>query len=435
MMEWSSLPPELRVKIFLYLQGGSLHKCRQVCKTWNNFILENIWGSQDAREVLEMKLKDNMFGEESNYVEASETIEVGDLGVVGDKSNCKIEAAFENFVVLSSDDTYRRKNYINVKVYNVVTKDIWRVGNFGPLFPEDNCLTLAVDLSKSLLSIVYGSDACSTINVFSVDTKEIIFEEVFSEDFGFINDKSSSLLALLFDSKVEVLSFNDHNFSRYSCTTDVPIQFYWREYEDGVCHTYSHLEFPNLCHFQTIEDEGKTVFVWIIDDFEKTVKIHKYVADLESFLRQSDRLVVFDVLYVSSSFVVISKDQQTCSRLCLEVFNDEGDLIKKIQLHSWFTSQDSWSFFCLSIFENKLIVCNCEMVMIRNSGGKVLIDLGELLVPGENNNVSMKTFSELKLKQSLCSMNHSSVFSVAIEKAEQMEPKMKVIKLNFWALD
>ena len=71
-MEWSSLPPELKVKIFLNLQGGSLHRCRQVCREWNNFILENIWKSKDARKVMKMKLKDNMFGEEAQYVKTVE---------------------------------------------------------------------------------------------------------------------------------------------------------------------------------------------------------------------------------------------------------------------------------------------------------------------------------------------------------------------------
>ena len=73
---WSSLPPELKVKIFLYLQGGSLHSCRQVCREWNDFILENIWKSKDARKVMEMILKDNMFIEEAKHVKTVETVKL-----------------------------------------------------------------------------------------------------------------------------------------------------------------------------------------------------------------------------------------------------------------------------------------------------------------------------------------------------------------------
>ena len=64
-----------------------------------------------------------------------------------------------------------------------------------------------------------------------------------------------------------------------------------------------------------------------------------------------------------------------------------------------------------------------------------MFNLRELLNPGENNNVSMKSFPELIQEDSHPLMDHSSLSSIAIENKEQMEPIIKVIRLDFWAID
>ena len=55
----SKLPRELSLKIFLMLDGVSLHTARQACKDWNEFIIQQIWGSRQGRNALERKLKNN----------------------------------------------------------------------------------------------------------------------------------------------------------------------------------------------------------------------------------------------------------------------------------------------------------------------------------------------------------------------------------------
>ena len=53
------LPDLVVVDIFIQLPGKSLHRCRQVCKAWNIFILENIWNYKYARDILEKRLHKN----------------------------------------------------------------------------------------------------------------------------------------------------------------------------------------------------------------------------------------------------------------------------------------------------------------------------------------------------------------------------------------
>ena len=35
----------------------SLHRCRQVCRTWNVMIMENIWGSPSKRNLIKTKIE------------------------------------------------------------------------------------------------------------------------------------------------------------------------------------------------------------------------------------------------------------------------------------------------------------------------------------------------------------------------------------------
>ena len=43
-------------KIFLYLDPRSLHKSRQVCQQWNDFILSSVWGSRSCFSSLQRRL-------------------------------------------------------------------------------------------------------------------------------------------------------------------------------------------------------------------------------------------------------------------------------------------------------------------------------------------------------------------------------------------
>ena len=53
------LPKELCQIVFLMLDGVSLHRARQVCKDWNQFIVQQIWNSRVGRTSLETRLKQN----------------------------------------------------------------------------------------------------------------------------------------------------------------------------------------------------------------------------------------------------------------------------------------------------------------------------------------------------------------------------------------
>ena len=37
----------------------SLHRCRQVCRTWNEMILRDIWANQSRKKIMKMMIEKN----------------------------------------------------------------------------------------------------------------------------------------------------------------------------------------------------------------------------------------------------------------------------------------------------------------------------------------------------------------------------------------
>ena len=61
-MAWLTLP-ELIFSDIMMMVGlesiESLHRCRQVCKTWNEMILRQIWESQSKKKIIKEWIEKN----------------------------------------------------------------------------------------------------------------------------------------------------------------------------------------------------------------------------------------------------------------------------------------------------------------------------------------------------------------------------------------
>ena len=61
--DWLMTPyPEIFDKIMVMVGINSiesLHRCRQVCRTWNVMIMENIWGNPSKRNIIKLKIERN----------------------------------------------------------------------------------------------------------------------------------------------------------------------------------------------------------------------------------------------------------------------------------------------------------------------------------------------------------------------------------------
>ena len=135
--------PSLVRGIFLLLPGGSLHSCRQVCKSWNNFIMENIWNSSFARKQLENRLEKNW--KTNSFVESSEIIDVG-------VKTSRVIAASGDYIVIKSGAEEPK-----VIVINVITKDKWIFEDVGQVTAENSTTKAVVNNKIVALWSVPGS--------------------------------------------------------------------------------------------------------------------------------------------------------------------------------------------------------------------------------------------------------------------------------------
>ena len=59
-MAWARLPDLIFSDIMLMVgleSLESLHRCRQVCSTWNEKILKDIWESQSRRKIMKERIE------------------------------------------------------------------------------------------------------------------------------------------------------------------------------------------------------------------------------------------------------------------------------------------------------------------------------------------------------------------------------------------
>ena len=60
-MDWDTLPELIFCDIMMKVGLDSietLHRCRQVCKTWNVTILDEIWGNQSRKRIIKMRIEE-----------------------------------------------------------------------------------------------------------------------------------------------------------------------------------------------------------------------------------------------------------------------------------------------------------------------------------------------------------------------------------------
>ena len=60
-LSWDTLPDLVVSEIMINVGLDSLvrlHGCRQVCKTWNETILEEIWGNQSRKRMMKMRIEE-----------------------------------------------------------------------------------------------------------------------------------------------------------------------------------------------------------------------------------------------------------------------------------------------------------------------------------------------------------------------------------------
>ena len=302
------------MKIFLLLPSDSLHKCRQVCRGWNNFILDNIWKSNYGRKQLEDQLERN-WGATSNVLKYELSTEVFDSGF----KHSDIISAFGDYLVIAKHA--HGDDFPATVVINAITKDMWQLTMENEKFKGKE-----VFINDSILAI-WSRDffaASATLKVWSVRSKEKLLDEVIPkfDHLVFDLDRASSLpmVVLILQEKVEVLTFGETSISsRYELAFDV---------DDGYQWYYSNLVFPYLLHcFDNDEGDFISLFVWKIDDENKQIEHHTSIPNFDNLIHVTEdgmeSVLVENGIYIPFSFVVTTRNKRNW---VIKILNDEGDL-------------------------------------------------------------------------------------------------------------
>ena len=150
MTDLLTLPHLATVEIFLLLPGQSLHNCRQVCKSWNKFIIDNIWMYPYAKDILEKRLENNWFRNDSIFEETELAFDVG-------TPKPYLLTAAEDFIVVQNHPTCQE--FLKLFVYNVKTNDVWKIDavDCGPYSQEKlkSDASIDVKINENILSIWY----------------------------------------------------------------------------------------------------------------------------------------------------------------------------------------------------------------------------------------------------------------------------------------
>ena len=374
-MKVLGLPDLVVVEIFIQLSGKSLHRCRQVCKAWNIFILENIWKYKYARDALEKRLIQNWNNIDPKNVETEEVFDLTTSNVVNTL------ALTENlFVVESKDSRNNLKEYRSFLVHNTQTKEVWKIEDVGPINEEDDMTV--VDASDDLITVCFkkvDSLELDHLAVWSTHNHNLIFEEDVSDFCDLILDQSRPILVYLQSHKVNVLKFDGSTATatKISCNSDILLEDPDRQ------ATCTNINYPNIVHCQQMST-GLQVFVWEIDDERKQLEKVVEINNFRKFANLKEATVE-DIFFVNSCFIVLSIETMNHTHTCgddfiskLTIVTQSGDILKKFKIDSGFY------YGRLLLHEHKLcsVLVREPLFTPRKNDEVYLFDVHKLLKSG-----------------------------------------------------
>ena len=419
-MKFICLPELALVKIFLYVPGGSLHRCRQVCKAWNDFIIKNIWSSIYSRNQLEDRLDSNWGNGvgDVKFALLSKTIDTSFNHLTGPVI---VVAASESYVVIGPGPPALGRTTKELAVMNIDTEELWQLDE-STLFGGEPEIKMEVFIDNNILAVWLKQRFDFTaIKVWSTRTKALLFEEeCLIDDIVFDRSTPSSSLSRLIhvlEDKVEMLSFNDNTLvSRFSSPQDF-------EGRSG----FSSFVFPHILHCQFLG-----VFVLKVDEETEQIVTIKHLPDSDNFADGQE--VLLDAIYVSSTFVASTSrieqypydDVWTNVRNCvIKILNDEGQLIRKLELDSY---QRGHMDTKIHLHRNWLLVERLRDFTIFK------LDMEQLLCLDASDNTPIK---KLELGREAYQFYKIILSKTSISgwRVDYLNGKLELKRLDFWAID
>ena len=413
---FNSLDLPTQVKIFKYLPGSSLHRCRQVCSLWNTLIKEGLWSNDVVRSHFKERIKKN-FLPPLNYGIHMKEIDVSLYG-----TSPMIGAAGKDNFVLGFE------NHQDLLVVDLLKKEEWLITTNLPLSK------MRVYTNPQL--IVYLNDSTShfgekfdtTAYVVSTETRNQLFTEpvnklislnVEYEEYG---ETPQSLILIITENYLQVISFPQNQPIR-SQKLDIHIGNLFLS-----CFMYPDI---TVGEFDNNEDNAHSMRVWRIQPNHDEILEEHSIANFEEFItKDEDYIMVHAAFFMRNSYIVSCSCQQSDKlRPITRVITKEGVILRDIIPPDTHINFQETLFFPVTskLFleqmnydgeESMLLMLEMEDIFNKNVYEVRQIPLGDLRHNSDGFGflyylISDRSISSLKVTES----------------------KVKVKELNFWSTD
>ena len=154
---FEKLPDLARDKVYLFLDGQSLHRSRQVCREWNSYILDHIWNRLANRRQLELRLRRNWARGHCEVSSSERRISVVDA---------VIHSAFDDLLAVTE---YEEEHFVTV--IKLRSEEEWRIATEGEV--------TTCQLSSNILLLVTDTHTSEhyQMEVYDLKSKEALIKE------------------------------------------------------------------------------------------------------------------------------------------------------------------------------------------------------------------------------------------------------------------
>ena len=298
-----TLPDLPLVEIFTMLDFASLHKCRQVCKHWNQMILRDVWGRKTNRGIMEQKYR-----------------RYWDTGTRQLNSSSRSLGFKPQYIAVSGDtivvtENLGEKYCTFLKILSTKEPDEWSL-------PVDGNI-LKCTLSKNLIVLlVKDKNFSKRIEVYDTFTRRKLVTRRLGANPRIFVDAPNILLrhfqstSHIASEEIELMDIQD------------PDKCFRYPLNEINCSKIISFSFPHLILHSR---RRKKMYIKKIDQTCKTIK------DIQSFNFDSflnDNCIKGCVFKDEHIFLLLSSlfDENNCNVRNLKVLNKDGDIVNSTHL-------------------------------------------------------------------------------------------------------